>query len=151
MSKVFNKDTRFSIILPDIWEELGDNDQAVFSFIKKINPIGALQISLAKRTKESIPTESECISILENHFEKQGLKPGIRVLPTKFGLMGHAEPVTQNKRFLITWLLLSDLRMAFVTYNCPIGQEKQETTEVQQIVDSFEFSKKTTTRFKIFL
>ena len=75
MTKAFNRDARFSIVLDDTWKELDEYDSSVYPFIKKISPIGVLQISLVKRLNESPPTKLECENILKNHFQRQELKP----------------------------------------------------------------------------
>ena len=64
MSHSFDKDNRFLLTLPEGWEMIEDDDPSIYSFAKKLNGRGALQISLSKKVNISLPTESDTKKLL---------------------------------------------------------------------------------------
>jgi hypothetical protein len=114
--------------MPEGWSAQEDSECVTFQAAK---PIGALQISAAKKSTGSV-TEAEL-----RDFTKDDSLTGVKLAPVTCGeFTGFTSSLTKDGRsWLKHWLRHGEV-VVFVTYNVVARNDREELRKVRSILES---------------
>jgi len=113
----------------------------VISLYDPLNGVGALQISLAQRTRQSPVDPSEALDLAVEFAKQKGWLDVSAA--TQFICDGSPASYFvfveegDEPTFWRVWHLLDRTRVALLTYNCALGSEDVELSACEEVVESF--------------